>query len=106
GLVTDGISRSAVKAPQLLPAHDPRPAAAGDGTSLSWPIGTEGGAARLQLGDRAAHLAADGPAVTWSVDLEVPPHGTTSSSWQLDLTDPAVPFTAAEGTWDAALPPS
>ena len=106
GLVTDGISMSAVKDPQLLPAHDPRPAAAGDGTSLSWPIGTEGGAARLQLGDHAADLAADGPAVTWSVDLEVPPHGAAASSWQLDLTDPAVPFAAAEGIWDAALPPS
>ena len=73
GLVTDGASMSAVKDPQLLPAHDARPTPAGDGTSLSWAVGTEGGAARLQLGARAEGLAADGPAVTWGVDLGAPP---------------------------------
>src|SRR5699024_3902185 len=89
GLIIDGASMSAVKDPQLLPAHDARPTPAGGGTSLSWAVGAEGGAARLQLGARAEGLAADGPAVTWDVDLEVPPHGEAVSSWQLELTDPA-----------------
>lgn len=108
GLVTDAASMSQVKDPHLLDrAGDIRPAATveaaagveehaadGIGGAASWPLGADGGAARLELGVGASDLAADGPVVTWSVDLEVAPHGTAESSWQLTLTDPSVPFVA------------
>ena len=105
GLVTDAASMSQVKDPHRLDrAGDLRPAAtvegrAADGSgggAASWPIGADGGAARLGLGAGASALAADGPIVTWSIDLEVAPHGTAESSWTLRLTDPSVPFVAPE----------
>ena len=107
GLVTDGASMSQVKDPHLLArAGHIRPVAAvegraadGSGGAASWPIGADGGAARLELGAGASDLAAEGPVVTWSVDLEVAPHGTAGSSWRLRLTDPSVPFVAPETTW-------
>ena len=107
GLVTDGASMSQVKDPHLLArAGDIRPAATvegraadGSGGAASWPIGADGGAARLELGAGASALAAEGPVVNWSIDLEVAPHGTAQGSWELRLTDPSVPFVAPETTW-------
>lgn len=101
GLVTDAASMSAVKDPFLLSSvGDIRPVAVAESEgALTWPIGTDGGAARLELGANAAALSADGPVVTWRVDLEVAPRSTQESSWQLTLTDPSVPFVAPETVW-------
>ena len=107
GLVTDAASMSQVKDPHRLEgAGDLRPeavahgdAADGSGGTATWPIGADGGAARLELGSGSSGLATDGPVVTWCVDLEVAPHGTAESSWTLRLADPSVPFVAPETEW-------
>ncbi|HJC68616.1 MAG TPA: amylo-alpha-1,6-glucosidase [Candidatus Brachybacterium intestinipullorum] len=100
GLVTDAASMSAVKDPLLLAeAGDIRPRAVAEGSTARWALGTDGGEARLEIGEGASGLTADGALVTWQITLEVAPHSTARSSWRLALEDPAVPFAASGSAW-------
>ena len=102
GLLTDGASMSEVKDPRMLDAAGTdRPAATADGDSVRWTVGADGGA--VLRADGAA-LRAEGPLVTWEVTLTAAPHGEDSTSWRLDLEDPAVPFVGASTAWSPALP--
>ncbi|WP_304502059.1 glycogen debranching N-terminal domain-containing protein [Brachybacterium sp. FME24] len=103
GLVTDCASMSAVKDPELLRAlGTARPTAGIDGTVAQWPVGTEGGSARLDVSDGSSHLTTDGAVVTWTVELEAPAGGEAVATWRLDLHDPAVPFAAPSEMWAGA----
>ncbi|MGP4917390.1 glycogen debranching N-terminal domain-containing protein [Brachybacterium tyrofermentans] len=113
GLIADGMTMSAVKDHRLaLSQGDARPAVTTEGDNASWPIGTDGGHARLTVGAGTASrgsaevLSADGPIVTWTVALEAPARGEALASWCLDLDDPSVPFEAASEPWAGVTAPS
>lgn len=105
GLVTDGVTMSAVKDPRLVPAEQlTRPLPRVGARSAEWSVGAAGGLARLDIGERGEELSADDALVTWEVTLDAPPHGEDSVTWRLDLTDPTVPFVAPSSPWAAATP--
>ena len=100
GMVTDGATMSAVKDPGLLHRSEGvRPIVTVEGSAARWAIGDAGGLATLHTSDGGVALTADGPVLTWQIDLEVAPGGVASASWRLDLEDPSVPFSAATATW-------
>lgn len=111
-LVTDGASMSAVKDPRLLAAAaQVRPDVAVRDGAAAWPIGEDGGLARLALVGDCCDLQSDGPVLTWSVDLAAPAGGQAEASWHLSMTDPTSPFSAAREPWTgtdaaASAPPS
>ncbi|GAA1312855.1 glycogen debranching N-terminal domain-containing protein [Brachybacterium tyrofermentans] len=112
-LIADGMSMSAVKDHRLALAEgEARPAVTLEPGTARWPIGTEGGRARLTVGAGTVSrgpdevLSADGPIVTWTVALEAPARGEALASWRLDLDDPSVPFEAASEPWAGAIAPS
>lgn len=103
GLVTDGASMSAVKDPGLLcVAEDVRPTVKLDGRNALWSVGSEGGTASLSVSAGSTDLSADGAVVTWTIDLDAPPGGEAVADWRLDLSDPSVPFAAADEPWAGA----
>ena len=100
GMVTDGATMSAVKDPRLLHRSEGvRPPVTIEGSSAHWAIGGAGGLATLRTSDGGGALAADGPVLTWQIDLEVAPGGEASAAWRLELADPSVPFEAATAPW-------
>jgi len=108
-ITPDDTGMALVRDPRrLAEAGDLRPAVELEAAAASWPIGTAGGRMRLVLDPGASPLASDGEAVTWTVDLDVPARGEAVAAWQLVLSDPALPFVAAEAPWagSAALAPS
>ncbi|MGO2022862.1 MAG: glycogen debranching N-terminal domain-containing protein, partial [Brachybacterium tyrofermentans] len=113
GLIADGMTMSAVKDHRLaLSQGDARPAVTTEGDNASWPIGTDGGHARLTVGAGTASrgsaevLSTAGPIVTWTVALETPACGEALASWRLELDDPSVPFEAPSEPWASAIAPS
>ncbi|MFE5775247.1 glycogen debranching N-terminal domain-containing protein [Brachybacterium sp. NPDC056505] len=104
GLVTDGATMSQVKDPRLMLAQAPdRPAARIRDGAARWPIGERGETVlRASIGTGTGTGTgttvpeADGPVITWRCVLEAPARGTAEADWELALTDPDVPFEAAE----------
>ncbi|WP_152354235.1 glycogen debranching N-terminal domain-containing protein [Brachybacterium subflavum] len=102
GLVTDGATMSQVKDPRLMLAQAPaRPVARIRDGAARWRIGERGEAALhastgTDTDTDTLVLDVDGPVVTWRCVLEAPARGTAEADWELALTDPDVPFEAAE----------
>lgn len=98
GLVTDSATMSQVKDPRLMLAQAPtRPVARIRDGAARWRIGERGEAVlRASTGTDTLVPDVDGPVVTWRCVLEAPARGTAEADWELALTDPDVPFEAAE----------
>ncbi|UEJ81773.1 amylo-alpha-1,6-glucosidase [Brachybacterium halotolerans subsp. kimchii] len=98
GLVTDSATMSQVKDPRLMLAQAPaRPVARIRDGAARWRIGERGEAVlHASTGTGTLVPDVDGPVVTWRCVLEAPARGTAEADWELALTDPDVPFEAAE----------
>lgn len=102
-LIVDELTLSAVKDPRLTLAQgDKRPAVSTDAGSARWPIGAEGGAARLTLPHDGTDLSVDGAVISWTIELEAVSGSDAVASWRLDLQDPTVPFEAPATPWSSA----
>lgn len=102
GLVTDGVTMSAVKDPGMLAeSADIRPPAHATDSAARWSIG-ESGHADLEVGPGSTNVSTSGAVVTWSIDLEAAPGRDAVSHWRLMLSDPTVPFAPASAPWAPA----